>query len=136
MKQPSRTPDEQYQLIMECRKSGLTDAQWCLQHDINPGTFYNWVSRLRKKATVQIPDPALKSLPVTPAQTEIVPLEIIEAPTSQNASLTKVKDDGPSLATEIHNPTILISTGKLQVSLTNEVDPKLLSQLLLLLGGK
>lgn len=40
--------DEQYRLIMECRTSGLTDHEWCLQHDIKPGTFYNWVKRLRK----------------------------------------------------------------------------------------
>lgn len=44
-----RTAEEQYQLIMECRSSGLSDYQWCTEHDINPGTFYNWVKRLRKK---------------------------------------------------------------------------------------
>ena len=31
---------------MECRRSGLSDYQWCEQHDIHPGTFYNWVSKL------------------------------------------------------------------------------------------
>lgn len=50
-----RTADEQYQLIMECRSSGLSDYQWCTEHDINPGTFYNWVKRLRKKACYDIP---------------------------------------------------------------------------------
>lgn len=50
-----RTADEQYQLIMECRNSGLSDYQWCTEHDINPGTFYNWVKRLRKKACYDIP---------------------------------------------------------------------------------
>ena len=44
-----RTADEQYRLIMECRSSGLSDFQWCNEHGINPGTFYNWVRRLRKK---------------------------------------------------------------------------------------
>lgn len=39
--------EEQYRLIMECRKSGLSDHQWCLNNDINPGAFYNWVKRLR-----------------------------------------------------------------------------------------
>ena len=39
--------EEQYRLIMECRQSGLTDHQWCVEHDIKPGTFYNWVKRLR-----------------------------------------------------------------------------------------
>ena len=46
----ARVPaDKQYQLIMECRGSGLTDFQWCKEHGIHPGTFYNWVSRLRKE---------------------------------------------------------------------------------------
>ena len=35
--------EKQYRLIMECRQSGLTDHQWCVEHDIKPGTFYNWV---------------------------------------------------------------------------------------------
>ena len=34
---------------MECRQSGLTDHQWCVEHDIKPGTFYNWVKRLCQK---------------------------------------------------------------------------------------
>lgn len=39
---------EQIQLIMEGRRSGLSDYQWCQNHGINPGTFYNWVSKLCK----------------------------------------------------------------------------------------
>lgn len=49
------TADEQYRLIMECRSSGLTDYQWCIEHDIRPGTFYNWVKRLRQKGCVDVP---------------------------------------------------------------------------------
>ena len=33
--------DQQYQLIMECRNSGLSDYQWCKEQGIRPGTFYN-----------------------------------------------------------------------------------------------
>ena len=29
----------EYQLIMECRSSGLTDFQWCKEHGIHPETF-------------------------------------------------------------------------------------------------
>ena len=54
MRSPRKTADEQYALIMECRSSGLSDQQWCMQHDINPGTFYNWVKRLRRKACYDI----------------------------------------------------------------------------------
>ena len=47
--------EEQYRLIMECRQSGLTDHQWCVEHDIKPGTFYNWVKRLRQKGCMDFP---------------------------------------------------------------------------------
>jgi transposase-like protein len=47
--------EEQYRLIMECRASGMTDYQWCTEHGIKPGTFYNWVKRLRKSGCTDIP---------------------------------------------------------------------------------
>ena len=54
----ARVPaDMQYQLIIECRSSDLTDFQWCKEHGIHPGTFYNWVSRLRKKPAVRSRNP-------------------------------------------------------------------------------
>lgn len=35
----SRVPvEEQYRLIMECRKRGLSDYQWCLNNDMNKNT--------------------------------------------------------------------------------------------------
>ncbi len=69
------TADEQYRLIMECRSSGLTDYQWCLEHNIKPGTFYNWVKRLRQKGCADIPS-------VTggrnPMKQEVVKIELPE----------------------------------------------------------
>ena len=47
--------DEQMKLIMECRQSGLSDYQWGQRQGINAGTFYNWVSKLRKSGYT-IPD--------------------------------------------------------------------------------
>lgn len=46
--------DEQLRLLMECRASGLTDHEWCMQSGICPGTFYNWVKRLRKNGCTDI----------------------------------------------------------------------------------
>ena len=38
----ARVPaDQQFQLIMECRNSGLSDYQWCKEHGIHSLTFYN-----------------------------------------------------------------------------------------------
>ena len=65
--------EEQYRLIMECRQSGLTDHQWCVEHDIKPGTFYNWVKRLRQKGCAGIPN-AMRN-PV-PHKQEIVKIQL------------------------------------------------------------
>ena len=56
MRSPRVPVEEQYRLIMECRQSGLSDHQWCLNNDINPGTFYNWVKRLRQNSCCDIPE--------------------------------------------------------------------------------
>ena len=47
---PSRSDEEWFRIINECRRSGLSDSQWCKQHDIRDSTFFCAVSRLRKKA--------------------------------------------------------------------------------------
>lgn len=47
--------EEQYRLIIKCRQSGLTDHQWCVEHDIKPGIFYNWVKRLSQKSCANVP---------------------------------------------------------------------------------
>ena len=73
----ARVPaDQQFQLIMECRNSGLSDYQWCMEHGIHPETFYNRVRRLRKKACCEIPELISKEEPSpTPIQ-EVVCLNI------------------------------------------------------------
>ena len=37
-------------LIIQCRPSGLTDRQWCIENGISVSTFYYHVRALRKKA--------------------------------------------------------------------------------------
>ena len=38
MRAPRVPVEEQYRLIMECRKSGLSDHQWCLNNDVTVGS--------------------------------------------------------------------------------------------------
>ena len=81
--------DEQFRLIMECRASGLTDHEWCLQNDIKPGTFYNWVKRLRQKGCTEIPD-ALNGH--SPRRQEIVKIEF-PTPGTNGAMISSVQDE-------------------------------------------
>ena len=73
--------DKQIKLIMECRQSGLSDYQWCRQRDINPGTFYNWVSKLRK-SDYTFPDSQSKSVGTAVVQ-EVVKLDVAKQEVSR-----------------------------------------------------
>lgn len=88
---------EQYKLILECRSSGLTDYQWCKDHGINPGTFYNWVKRLRKKACYDIPAPAGRDDFRPREVQEVVPLMIIDNE-PEVPSIPKVEQNNSSIA--------------------------------------
>lgn len=127
-----RTADEQYQLIMECRTSGLSDYQWCQEHDINPGTFYNWVRRLRAKACYDIPPAAgcgdYKPVP----KQDVVKLEVI--PDQPRAVLPATVNTAYSL--EETGPAISIMVGTASINISNHVDPKLLSQVLETVAGR
>lgn len=128
MSTPRRTANEQYQLIMECRNSGLSDYQWCTEHDINPGTFYNWVKRLRKKACFDIP-PAngRDTYKATPKQ-EIVKLEVLP-------DIPAVMDSAPIETVQSFSSAIEIRSGAVSVRISNDVDPRLLSQIIRCMTG-
>ena len=68
---------EQIRLINECRKSGMTDADWCRKNDIAVSTFYNWVSRCRKSAADQIPPPNYGHFEVPRPKQDVVPVDIV-----------------------------------------------------------
>ena len=55
MRSKRTTPEEQLRLITECHQSGLTDYEWCQQHNIKVSTFYAWVHRLKQSGEIDIP---------------------------------------------------------------------------------
>ena len=109
--------DEQYRLIMECRASGLTDYQWCIEHGIKPGTFYNWVKRLRQKGCDSIPS-AVKSR--APVRQEIVKIDLqkpsgsileIEAPSEPVSRSSSMLSELPLLEMSMAGIKIIIKNG-------------------------
>lgn len=48
--QIKRSEQEWMDIIQECRTSSFSDRAWCSEHGIPISSFYNGVSRLRKKA--------------------------------------------------------------------------------------
>ena len=122
---------EQIKLIMECRRSGLSDYQWCKNQGINPGTFYNWVSKLRK-AGYAIPDSESKTSGV-PVRQEVVKLDLVECEIStphmveQNVSHLALPDI-PCIAAEIE-------CGNIKVRLFNGADTTVVQNIIQCIGG-
>ena len=115
MKTQRRTADERYQLIMECRSSGLSDYQWCTEHNINPGTFYNWVKRLRKNGCGDILEKNQMST-YEHSHQEVVKIEMnsISVPTDMNKN------------TDTAAMELMI--GNMNLRISNETDPLLLAK--------
>ncbi|MCI9338039.1 MAG: transposase [Lachnospiraceae bacterium] len=42
MRAVRKPAEEQYRLVLECRRSGMTASNWCREKGINPQTFYTW----------------------------------------------------------------------------------------------
>lgn len=130
MKSKRVSCDEQMQLIMECRQSGLSDYQWCQMHDINPGTFYNWISRMKKQG-ITLPEPSDLGKRTASAVQEVVKLELIPEEKNVLANTFATDNRYPTandVAFEIviHNATIRVF---------NNTDSRMLENLFHCLGG-
>ena len=122
--------DEQIKLIMECRQSGLSDYQWCRQRDINPGTFYNWVSKLRKSGYT-FPDSQSKSVG-TPVVQEVVKLDVVD----QKVSSPVIEQNACPLPLSRNTDVAAeLIVGNVTLRLFNGADQQLVQSAMKYLGG-
>lgn len=137
MSSPRRPAEEQYRLIMECRSSGLSDQQWCLQHDINPGTFYNWVKRLRAKKHYDIPAATRQAGLTAAVKQDVVKVEILQDHSGQVHEISEPShvEDTECILPQPETAPIEIHLNKAVLRITNDIDPRLLSQILRSIGG-
>ena len=129
---PSRTDNEWFELIMECRKSGLSDTAWCQAKSIPVGTFYCAVNRLRKK-NYTLP----KSNSVTNTTLDLTAKQdVVQIDIEEKSSLTASKPAQQVAKTYLGNShTIKIDVHGIGISVSNEADPQLLKVILLTLGS-
>lgn len=121
--------EEQYRLIMECRQSGLTDHQWCVEHDIKPGTFYNWVKRLRQKSCMDLPASTGRSHSAPKSQ-EVVRVDFHDTDTlSYEQPLNMIPASTKRNNISVAEP-MRLSVGGFLLTIPNGTDPKLLAQTL------
>ena len=130
---PSRSDEEWFQIINECRRSGLSDSQWCKQHDIRESTFFCAVGRLRKKAYA-IPDRnnSIDILSRSLPKQDVVRIDI---------EPEILSPDGPEPMQVLPAPyldnshTIEMDVNGINIRVFNSVDTNLLKTVLSALGG-
>ena len=125
-----RSDDDWMELIIQSRRSGFTDAEWCRDHEIPLSSFYNAVSRLRRKAC-SIPDPSGsrhgKTLDLTAGSPDVVPVLIERRPEETPAV--------PGNDTYIDNSHMVeILMGNTRIRIRNGADPLLLKAVITAVG--
>ena len=72
-----------YEQICQCRGSGLSDRQWCMEHGISLSTFYRHVQKLRSFACDL---PAKRKKVKLPVMQEVVELQVLDGMPEGNST--------------------------------------------------
>ena len=119
--------DKIYELVMQCRQSGLSDKQWCLDNNIAPSTFYYWIRRLQQKACYDLTEAASRrdDVPAVAVKQDVVCVNIQPDPA------TKVNErdlpDYPDSA------NVMLQYGNVRIALSDEFNEQTLKRVLLTL---
>lgn len=131
---PRRSDSEWEELIAECRQSGLSDDCWCRNNGIPVSTFYNAVSRLRKKAC-HVPAREQRNIINLTSSQDVVPIDILpDAPGVSSLRATHMAADAAPMQTD-SQPVMEIRTGNAIIRVPNGTDPQLLAHVFRLIGG-
>lgn len=135
MKTNHLTPEQRFELVMECRSSGLTDYQWCKEHGIATSTFYRWIASFREKGYPNIPLPLRQQSPHKAVAQEVVKLSVIpEECTSpiHNPGDIFVEQNAPGSHSDVSKfcPVAEISGNGVTLRISNEIDPPLFDRLI------
>ncbi len=121
-----RSDNDWFRIIQECRQSGVSDARWCEQHDICISSFYNAVTRLRKKACTIPEKSSACALDLTSRQ-DVVQIDICPDPHPETD--VPAKPGAPGMY--LDNPhTIELSMDGIMLKISNSADPALLGHVI------
>ena len=138
MRSKQTSPEEQLRLIAECRQSGLTDYEWCQQHNIRVSTFYSWVHRLKQSGEMNIPAVIPTVVRKEPKQPDIVKIKIedeSQIATTPKSVLTPEPpaETRPAMQTQPGYPVMEVILNDVHLRVTNDVNPALLAETIRLL---
>lgn len=124
---PYRSKEEWFALIQECRRSGMTDVQWCLSKGISRHTFNNAIRRLRKCAYAIPSKRSLDIHDLTASTQDVVKVDVIP-------DAKPLEGREPPAVPYIDNSHMIeIDFGDIHISLSNGADPVLVSKTLSIL---
>jgi len=130
---PKRSDSQWFELITECRTSGLSDAAWCQIKGIPSGTFYCAVNRLRDKSYA-IPERSEVTDNTLDLTTKPDVVQIAIEP--KTLDTPKPAFPQPVAASYLDNShTLEIDMHGIGIRIKNDVDPHLLQMVLSSLGG-
>ena len=135
MKTRSLTPEERFELIMECRSSGLSDYQWCKEHGLATSTFYTWISRFRKAGYPNIPEPVRRESTHKAQPQEVVKVNILPDPVISGLDSCNRESEQSAPIYDTSEPAIEIIHNGTVFRINNSISPQLLDMLLLRVGG-
>ena len=126
---PNRSDQEWFDLITECRQSGLSDKAWCDMHDIPSSTFYNAVGRLRKKAC-EIPKPTNNKsvMDLTSNKQEVVQIKVV--PDEEPEPVIPVCQEMTDMYLDNSHTIEILMNGTTTLRIYNAVDPALLESVI------
>ncbi len=130
MRAARKTIEEQYQLVLECRQSGMSDYLWCEEHGIKPGTFYSWIQNLRKAGSYDVPAPAGRGSYSPMPKQEVVRVDVVP-----ESAVQITKPSTPSHIPGDSSYAMKLDLGRAAIHVANEVDPRLLAQTIQMILG-
>lgn len=90
------------EIVRECRSSGQTITDWCLEHNVSKNSYFYWLKRIRQAACDALPS-------LNTGNNQIVPLNI---PTDGIGNNPKDQETSPamllhfgSITLELYNNT-------------------------------
>ncbi len=119
--------DKIYEIVMQCRKSGLSDRQWCLDNGIVPSIFYYWVRKLRQRACYELPE------------TECHSSDVSVVAKKQNVGCVNIQPDpvqkntGIQSSNGLESSNIVLQYGDVRIVLSDYFDEQALKRVLLTL---
>ncbi|MCR4781534.1 MAG: hypothetical protein K5851_02115 [Lachnospiraceae bacterium] len=128
---PNKSNEEWRQIILDAKRSGMSDFEYCKMHGITPSAFYRAVKRMRRIACAATPTPSNTTIvPVHDAH-EVVQVNFNELPLEEN---TKLSAKEKTMTCDTFNnsfaATIRLVVGGSTLELTNEADPGMVSSLI------